>query len=95
MQKPTYVEDDEIICKCFQVTESEIRNCIAENDITDIEDVTSDCEAGGNCQTCHILIQLFIDQHHQDKTVAKTPDLVAANTENDNKGFFSKLFASA
>jgi NifU-like protein len=95
MEKSICVEEDEIICKCFQVTESEIRTCIAENDITEVENVTSDCEAGGNCQTCHILIQLFIDQHHQSKAVTKTPEPVAANAQNNDKGFFGKLFASA
>ena len=43
------VEEDEIICKCFQVKESAIRSHIAMNDVTEIEDVTLACEAGGNC----------------------------------------------
>ncbi len=86
-------EQDELICKCFQVTETEIRTCIAEYEITEVDEVTNQCEAGGNCQTCHILIQLFIDQHQQEKTGAKIPESVPA--EIQSKGFFGKLFASA
>ena len=56
------VEEDEIICQCFQVTESKIRSLIVKNDVTEIDDITLACEAGGNCASCHILIQLFIDQ---------------------------------
>ena len=66
------VEEDEIICNCFQVTEGEIRSHIEKNDITEIEDVTSACEAGGECGSCHILIQLFIDQNQHKKVFAKT-----------------------
>jgi NifU-like protein len=93
MAKAVESEEDELICKCFQVTEAKIRTCIAEYEITEIEEVTNQCEAGGNCQTCHILIQLFIDQHQQDKAVEKAPESVSAKTQN--KGFFGKLFANA
>jgi NifU-like protein len=93
MAKAAETEENELICKCFQVTEAEIRTCIAEHEIIKIEDVTNQCDAGGNCQTCHILIQLFIDQHQQDKTSEKTPEPVSAKITN--KGFFGKLFANS
>ena len=95
MKKSTNVEEEELICTCFQVTEKEIRNCIAEYETTEIDEVTNICEAGGNCQTCHILIQLFIDQHQEDQAPAKSPEPVSANNQNNNKGFFGNLFASA
>ena len=56
------VEEDEIICNCFQVTESTIRTHIFKKNIAQVEEVTLLCEAGGNCGSCHMLIQLFIDQ---------------------------------
>jgi len=60
------IEEDEIICNCFQVTERTIRSHISKNDFKQVQEVTSACEAGGNCGSCHILIQLFIDQNkHQ------------------------------
>ncbi|HJN99346.1 MAG: (2Fe-2S)-binding protein [Nitrospinaceae bacterium] len=89
------VEEDEIICNCFQVTEGEIRSHIEKNDITEIEDVTSACEAGGECGSCHILIQLFIDQNQHKKVFAKTSGSEVAESENNKKGFWRKLFAGS
>ena len=67
-------EEDEIICNCFQITESTIRSHISKNDVSQVEDVTSACEAGGNCGACHILIQLFIDQNKYQKTLEQVPE---------------------
>ena len=95
MEKSILVEEDEIICNCFQVTESEIRSYIAENEVIEIEEVTSGCEAGGNCQTCHILIQLFIDQHQQNHDPVEILELVSAERQENNKGFLGRLFTNA
>ena len=89
------VEADEIICKCFQVTESRIRSYIAKNDVKEIKDVTSACEAGGNCASCHILIQLFIDQNEHKNNLGKTHNLRYANSKKQNKSFWKKLFVSS
>ena len=43
------VEIDEVICLCYQVNESTIRNAIAKNDLKDIDAVTGACDAGGGC----------------------------------------------
>jgi len=89
------VEDDEIICKCFQVTESKIRAHIVKNDVTKIEDVTLACEAGGNCCSCHILIQLFIDQNKHKKTLGETHTFVDENSKKQNKSFWKKLLSNS
>ena len=89
------VEEDEIICKCFQVKENEIRSYIAINDVTEVEDVTSACEAGGNCGSCHILIQLFIDQNKYQKTSKQAPKFGAIKSKNNRKGFWKKLLTSS
>ena len=68
---PIETQEDEIICNCFQVMESTIRSYISKNNVTRVEDVTSACEAGGNCGSCHILIQLFIDENNHQKTIKK------------------------
>ena len=57
------MEEDEIICTCFHIRESTIRSHIAKNNVTQVKDITLACEAGGNCGSCHILIQLFIEQN--------------------------------
>jgi NifU-like protein len=43
---------DPIICKCFGVKESTIREVIRENNLTSIEEVTNYSKAGGGCGMC-------------------------------------------
>ena len=88
------IEEDEIICKCFQIMESTIRSYIAKNNVTQIHDVTLACEAGGNCGSCHILIQLFIDQNKQ-KRIVETLNLENSNSKNNKKGFWKTLLTSS
>ncbi|MBC8282571.1 MAG: (2Fe-2S)-binding protein [Nitrospinae bacterium] len=65
---PAKTETDEVICQCFQVNESTIREAIEKDNLTEIDQVTENCEAGGGCHSCHILLQLFIDEHQQKIT---------------------------
>ncbi len=91
MNLPPTVETDEIICQCYQVTEGTIRNIIAKGELNDIDSVTADCEAGGGCHSCHILIQLFIDQHQEKTTTME--DLVHDHAQKVKKrGILSRLF---
>lgn len=91
MNLPPAVEIDEVICQCYQVTESTIRNAIAKSDLKDIDSVTGVCEAGGGCHSCHILIQLFIDQHLEKTTVME--DLVHDHAQKvKKKGILSRFF---
>ena len=85
------IEDDEVICQCFQVNESTIRTTITKDNLTAIDEVTERCEAGGGCHSCHILIQLFIDEHHNKNTPAK--DLVHEHGQKVKKeGILSRFF---
>jgi NifU-like protein len=43
---------DPIICKCFGVRESTIREVIKDNNLTTIEEVTNYSKAGGGCGMC-------------------------------------------
>ena len=70
--KDTASENDEVICQCYQVSESTIRSCIKSRNLKSIEEVTMACEAGGGCHSCHILIDLFIDEHHRKSTPMET-----------------------
>jgi NifU-like protein len=86
-----FTPDEEIICQCFQVSDKTIKAHIREGSLKEIEAVTEACGAGGGCQSCHMLIQLFIDQHHNPGKPSEP--------KNDDKeggvkkrGFFSKLF---
>ena len=91
MNLPPAVEIDEVICQCYQVTESTIRNAIAKSDLKDIDSVTMVCEAGGGCHSCHILIQLFIDQHREKNTPME--NLVHDHAQKvKKKGILSRFF---
>ena len=91
MNLPPTVETDDVICQCYQVNESTIRNTIAKNDLKNIDSVTEACEAGGGCHSCHILIQLFIDQYQENITV--TEDLVRDHGQKvKKKGILSRFF---
>ena len=83
-------QKDEIVCHCLQVTEGVIRECIAAGKLTTIQQVTSACTAGGGCQSCHMLIQLFIDES-QGK-VCSVPHEETRNGKEPEKGFFGRLF---
>jgi NifU-like protein len=56
------VEEGEIVCKCFGVTDKAIERAIKENGLTSIEQVTYYTKAGGGCGMCHEKIQEIIDR---------------------------------
>ena len=91
MNTPETVETDEVICQCFQVNEGIIRAVIEKDNLTEIDQVTESCEAGGGCHSCHILLQLFIDEHQQ-KTLTME-DLVHDHAQKVKKrGILSRFF---
>jgi len=83
--------DEEIICQCFQVSDETIKTHIREGNIKEIEKVTEACGAGGGCQSCHMLLQLFIDQQHNPRKLPK-PKNEDLESGVKKRGFFSKLF---
>lgn len=84
--------EEEIICQCFQVSDKTIKAHIREKNLHSIEEVTESCGAGGGCQSCHMLIQLFLDQHHNKLQPAAKSE-PGLNGKTQKRGFFSKLFA--
>ena len=88
---PIEIEEDEIICNCFQITENTIRYHISKNDLDQVEDVTSACEAGGNCGSCHILIPLFIDQNKPQKKLEQVLEQSVSKQKNNNGSIWKKL----
>lgn len=84
---------EEIICKCYKLTESQIKAHISSKNLTSVSAVTKACGAGGGCGSCHMLLQLFIDQEKRKSVVASTPASAANTVEKEGKmGFFKKLF---
>ncbi len=56
-------EDHEgrIVCRCFGITDAKIRHIAKENKLTEAEDVTNYCKAGGACGSCLDDIQEILD----------------------------------
>ena len=91
MNLPPTIETDEVICQCYQINESTIRNAIAEGNLKEIDSVTDSCEAGGGCHSCHILLQLFIDQHQEKASLME--DLVHDHAQKvKKKGILGRFF---
>lgn len=83
-------KEDEIICHCLQVTESVVRQCIEAGKLASVEQVTSACKAGGGCHSCHVLIQLFIDQSQGETPFQET---VQHNGNGHKKRLFDRLLS--
>ncbi len=88
--KSTETVEGDYICQCFQVTDVTIKQNIREKNLDSIEGITEACGAGGGCQSCHMLLELFLDEHHKRGQFAASKP-----KEEKKKGFFSKLFSRA
>jgi len=47
------LQQETILCHCFQVTKDTVRDAIFQHRLKDIEDVTNFTKAGGGCTDCH------------------------------------------
>jgi NifU-like protein len=60
-----HMEEGEIVCKCFGVTEPRIRRVIRENALETVEQVTNYTKAGGACTSCIMDIEDILDEELQ------------------------------
>ena len=67
-------EESRIVCKCFGVSEEQIRRAIKENNLTSVEEVTNFTKAGGGCGNCLGDIALIL----ADETGTAAPEAKAA-----------------
>ncbi len=51
-EKPKDVEEGEIVCHCFGITDQKIKKEIKENNLHTLDDVTNFTKAGGGCGSC-------------------------------------------
>ena len=54
--------EGKLICKCFGVTDSQIRHAVRENNLKTVEEVTNFTKAGGACGSCQEAIQAILDE---------------------------------
>ena len=62
-------EEGKLVCKCFGVTDTQIRKAIRENGLTTVDEVTNFTKAGGACGDCREQIQDILDA---ERGTAKT-----------------------
>ncbi len=55
-------EEGRIVCRCFGVTDAQIRKVVRENGLSTVDEVTNFTKAGGACGECKAEIQEIIDQ---------------------------------
>jgi len=63
--------DGELICRCFGVTDEQIRRAISENDLKTAEEVTNFTKAGGGCGECILDIERLIMEVRGEKEPAE------------------------
>jgi NifU-like protein len=63
----------EVVCKCYGVTEKEIRRVVQENDLHTLEEVTNYTKAGGGCGMCHDRIEQILADLHEEKVTKEKP----------------------
>ena len=67
------IKEGRIICKCFGITEDEIRKVVSEHSLTSAEEVTNYCKAGGGCGGCTAEIEEVISEVQGQKLEAQKP----------------------
>lgn len=61
MNETSIPPEENIICRCFVVTEFAIRKAIRDKRLRQVEDITACTHAGGGCQSCWGEIQEILD----------------------------------
>ncbi|MBI5409780.1 MAG: Fe-S cluster assembly protein NifU [Nitrospirae bacterium] len=68
-EKPPEVEEGNIVCQCFGITDTKIKRVIKENKLHTAEDVTNFTKAGGGCGGCIPDIEKLIKEVWAEKVV--------------------------
>ncbi|MBI4766762.1 MAG: Fe-S cluster assembly protein NifU [Deltaproteobacteria bacterium] len=73
-QPAPQLEEGEIVCECFGVTDQEIERVIRQNNLKTREEVTNYTKAGGGCESCHDKIEAILDRIlKEEKKPMETP----------------------
>ena len=75
-EKPPEVDEGEIVCECFGVTDQKIKRAIKENNLHTVDDVTNFTKAGGGCGGCipdieNILKEVWTETVFKEAAVPK------------------------
>jgi NifU-like protein len=69
------VEEGEVVCECFGVTDVEIERAVRENNLSSVEEVTNYTKAGGGCEGCHDKIREIIAKARSEMKTPVRPKL--------------------
>ncbi len=58
---------DPLVCRCLQVRQSQIEDCVNVMGAQSVQDVREMCGAGGGCNCCHRRIRDFIARQQAPK----------------------------
>ncbi len=61
-EQPPAHDEGAIVCKCFGVTDNEIRRVARENHLRSVEEITNYTKAGGGCGQCKSEIQKLLNE---------------------------------
>lgn len=62
------------ICRCLNVTESDILEAISEHEPQTVQGVSQICGAGGGCMSCHRHIRRMLNERALDRRSDPLPD---------------------
>lgn len=79
-----------VVCKCFGVTENDIRRVVEENNLVTLEQVTDYTKAGGGCGSCHEEIQKILDEIKTSRSKGFVPQKTPSQV-TDKQHAFSNL----
>ena len=80
--------EGKLVCKCFGVTDVQIRRAIEENNLKTVEEVTNYTKAGGGCGECLDTIQDILDEEWgkpKMKAVNPAPPSIMTNVQRMQK----------
>jgi bacterioferritin-associated ferredoxin len=52
-----------LICRCLQVTETELATALAVREIRTIQDIRQHTGAGDGCTACHKTLRKYLERH--------------------------------
>lgn len=79
-------EEGKLVCKCFGVTDNQIRRAIRENGLKTIEEITDYTKAGGACGEClDEIAEILAHELKQEKRVEIKPKRKMTNVQRMQK----------
>jgi bacterioferritin-associated ferredoxin len=72
------LEQDTLVCRCLQVSESVLADAIERCPMANLQDVARETGAGSGCTACHRSIRRFLAHQRQSEQYSAQPFSAAA-----------------